>query len=228
VTAAKATALFGMLALTLCGCVQTTAGEAHRAGGNIPAGTVELERFLLKPDRIDEILGAQDIEVIDTATTLAENRSKVSDPDCLGALYNAEQTVYADSGWTAVADQVLADQVDDEQADRGHWVQQSVVGFGSAQQALDFFDRSVQQWTNCIGKHVTVNDADSEFVFSIEGIGIDGHLMSQTARQQDAGDWACQHALGAATNHIVEVMACSTDTDGQAVRIATEIVSKIK
>ena len=47
-------------------------------------------------------------------------------------------------------------------------------------------------------------------------------MMSQTARQRDAGDWHAS-ALGAATNHIVEVMACSTDTDGQALRLATEI-----
>jgi len=223
VTAAKATALFGMLALTLCGCVQTTAGEAHRAGGNIPAGTVELERFLLKPDRIDEILGAQDIEVIDTATTLAENRSKVSDPDCLGALYNAEQTVYADSGWTAVADQVLADQSDDD----GHWMQQSVVAFGSADQALDFFNRSVQDWSNCIGKQVTVSEDDNEFSWRVEGISINGQMMAQTARQEDAGEWACQHALGAAGNHIVEVAACGESIDDQAVRLAGEIARNI-
>lgn len=215
-------------AVTLSGCVHTTAGQAHRAGGTNPTAVADLESYLLAPDRVDKIVGSQDIEVSDSATTLDDNQSNISDPECLGALYNAEQSVYDGTGWTGVADQVLADQVDDEDAEQGHWVQQSVVEFGSAQQALDFFDRSVQKWTNCIGKHVTVNDADSEFVFSIEGIGIDGHMMSQTARQRDAGDWACQHALGAATNHIVEVMACSTDTDGQALRLATEIASKIK
>lgn len=223
-----ASVLIGALAVALSGCVHTTAGVAHRAGGTSPTTTADLEGFLLEPDHIDKIVGSHDIEVNDSATTLDDNLANVSDPDCLGALYNAEQSVYDGTGWTAVADQVLADQVDDEDAEQGHWVQQSVVGFDSPQQALDLFDHSTQQWTNCIGKDVTVNESDTEFVFKIEGIDIDGHMMSQTARQQDAGDWACQHALGAATNHIVEVMACSTDTDGQAVRIATEIVSKIK
>ncbi len=222
-TGAKATVLAGVLALTLCGCVHTTAGQARRAGGDMPAGPVELERFLLKPDRIDQILGSHDIEVIDTATTLAENRSRISDPDCLGALYNAEQTVYADSGWTDVADQVLADQSDDD----GHWMQQSVVAFDSARQAVDFFNRSVQEWTNCIGKHVTVAEDDNEFGWRVEGIGIQGQMMAQTARQEDAGQWACQHALGVATNHIVEVAACGESIDGQALQLAGEIARNI-
>ena len=171
-----ASVLIGALAVTsavtLSGCVHTTAGEAHRAGGTNPTSVADLESYLLAPDRVDKIVGSQDIEVSDSATTLDDNQSNISDPECLGALYNAEQSVYDGTGWTGVADQVLADQVDDEDAEQGHWVQQSVVEFGSAQQALDFFDRSVQKWTNCIGKHVTVNDADSEFVFSIEGIGV--------------------------------------------------------
>lgn len=221
---AKTTALIGVLALTLCGCVRTTAGEAHRAGGETQPGKVELERFLLTPERVDDILGSHDIEVIDTATTLAENRSKISDPDCLGALYNAEQTVYADSGWTGVADQVLADQSDDD----GHWMQQSVVAFDSDGHALDFFNRSVQQWTNCIGKRVTVTEDDNEFSWVVEGISIDGQMMSQTAHQEDAGEWACQHALGAVTNHIVEVAACGDSVDDLALRLAGEIVRNVR
>ena len=132
--------------------------------------------------------------------------------------------VYDGSGWTDVADQVLADEGDDD----GHWVQQSVVAFGSPQQAQDFFDGSVQKWTNCIGKHVTIDEDDNEFAFSIEGIGITGRMMTQTSRQDDSGGWACQHALGAVTNHIVEVAACGNGPDGQAIELANEIASKIK
>lgn len=216
--------LVAALAVTLTGCVHTTAGVAHRSGSTNPTTVADLERFLLTADRVDAIVGSHDIEVTDSASTMADNYSKISDPDCLGALYNVEQAVYDGSGWTDVADQVLADEGDDD----GHWVQQSVVAFGSPQQAQDFFDGSVQKWTNCIGKHVTIDEDDNEFAFSIEGIGITGRMMTQTSRQDDSGGWACQHALGAVTNHIVEVAACGNGPDGQAIELANEIASKIK
>lgn len=211
-----------LAAATLTGCVRTTAGEAHRAGGP-PAAHADLEGFLLSPDRIDDVLSTEDVEVIDTASTLAENRSSVSDPDCLGALYNVEQSVYADSGWTDVIDQVLADQ----REDGGHWMQQSIVAFGSPAQAGDFFDHSVQNWTSCIGKHVTITEDDNEYDWTVEGIDTNGTMMTQTAHEEDGGGWACQHALGSVGNHIVEVAVCSEDPGDQARQIASEIAAKI-
>ena len=47
---------------------------------------------------------------------MSDNLDVASDPDCLGAVMGSEEAVYADSGWTAVRDQVVAEENDE------HWI----------------------------------------------------------------------------------------------------------
>ena len=218
------------LAALLSGCVQTTAGTA-RPGAELigaPTGTSDpggrLEQFLLTPDELNVVMGSRDIELTDSADDMADHSSDISDPGCLGALYNAEQTVYQASGWTDVADQVLTEPQDDSD----HWVEQTVVQFPSHQHALDFFNKSVRDWTNCIGKDVMVDDGENQFNWHFEGIGISDNMMTQTSRQSNGGDWACQHALGAVGNYIVETSACGNSPEGEAVMLANQIVANLE
>ncbi len=215
-------AVLAALVLTLSGCAQLVQGSARPVEVR---GPVDLERFLATPQQIDEIIGSTDIEVVDTSTEMSDLSPDVSDQDCAGALYNTEESIYQDTGWTDVIDQILAEPEDDSR----HWVEQSVVLLETDQQALDFFERSVEQWTNCIGKDVTVygDDDGDENSWRFEGISISGQMMTQTAQQHDGGGWACRHALGAVSNHIVEVAACGDAVDGGATAIADKIVENI-
>jgi|SRR6478735_2805978 len=218
------------LAALLSGCVQTTAGTPRpgadltgaTTGTSDPAG--HLDQFLLTADEVNVVMGSRDIALVDSAEDMADHSSGISDPGCLGALYNAEEDVYQASGWTDVADQVLTEPQDDSD----HWVEQTVVQFPSHQHALDFFNKSVRDWTNCIGKDVMVDDGENQFNWHFEGIGISDNMMTQTSRQSNGGDWACQHALGAVGDYIVETSACGNSPEGEAVMLANQIVANLK
>jgi len=65
----------------------------------------------------------------------------VSDPDCLGAIYGAEEPVYAGSGWTAMRDQVAREPGEENE----HWVEQTAVLYPSAEKAQKFFDENKER-----------------------------------------------------------------------------------
>lgn len=217
-----------VLAVLLCGCVQTTAGTARTGADPIRSTTdtpdSRLAQFLLTPDEVHVVMGSDDIELVDSNDDMSDNSADISDPSCLGALYIAEATVYRGTGWTDVLDQVFAEPEDDS----NHWLEQTVVALPSRQHVLDFFNRSVRNWTNCIGKQVTVDDGENQFDWRFEGIGISDNRMNQTAQQANGGEWACQHVLAAVRNYIVETAACGNSLKGQAVQLANRIVANIK
>lgn len=211
--------------LLLTGCVHTTGGTAvPGARAAEPSGMPALANFLLDPAEVNLVLGSHDVELVDSADEMADHSSQFTDSRCLGALYNAEEDVYRGTGWTAVADQVLTEPQDDSD----HWVEQSVVAFESHQHATDFYDKSVQVWTDCIGRDVTVDNGEIQFHWRFEGIGISDNVMSQTVRQEDGDGWACEHALGVKGSYIIEVSACGNSPDGQAVLLASRIIANVQ
>ena len=116
----------------------------------------------------------------------------MSDPDCLGAMFGAEEPVYKGSGWTAVRDVVARE----PEEDNDHWVEQTAVLYPQADNANEVL-REVQvdvgevrrsrrsRWTprtpaRC-GSSATSPRSDG--------------LITQMATQEDADGWGCQHAL---------------------------------
>ena len=202
------------------GCSQTVAGSAQKPDGN-SSSAAELAGFLLAPAEVDAVVGSTGIEVTDSAEQPGELADSMSDQRCAATMYNAEKTVYQDTGWTALADQVLTEPGDQSR----FWVEQTVVQLPSAQRALDFFNSSVQNWTNCIGTQVTVTNGDDEIDWRFEGIGISGTTMTQTVRRSGGDPWGCQHAFAAAGSRIVEVSVCTAEPAGEAVLMANQIIA---
>ncbi|MCV7225515.1 sensor domain-containing protein [Mycolicibacterium komossense] len=221
----------GAVALIATGCVQTTAGTAmpaDTAGPNSPTKSGQsgagIERILLGADAINAIMGSKDIELMDSANDMADHSADISDPKCVGALYNAEDSVYAGTGWKDVADQVLTEPEDDS----AHWVEQTVVEFPSATAAKAFVDSSFTQWTYCIGKSVMVNDGEYEYHWQFEGISSVDGTISQTTRQSDSDGWSCQHALGAVDSFVLEASACGISLQEEAVDIVHALAANAR
>ena len=214
------------VALLASGCVQTTGGTARPADAAGPAESGQpgsgLGGILLSVDDINGIMGAKDIQIMDSANDMADHSVDISDPKCLGALYNAEESVYGGTGWKDVVDQVLSEPEDDS----AHWVEQTVVEFPSSAAAKAFVDTSFKQWTGCVGKSVMVDDGEDEYHWQFGGVSSLDGTISQITRQTDNDGWECQHALGAVDTFVLEASTCGVSLQDEAVVIVHGLAIK--
>jgi hypothetical protein len=224
----RACALGGVLAsaVLLSGCVSTVSGTAVRAqnAGAIdvpPLGESKLDDVMLSIGEINGIVGSTQMKITSELEEMTDHSANISDPDCLGAIYGAEEPVYAGSGWTAMRDQVAREP--DE--DNDHWVEQTAVLYPSADNAQKFFDDSKSSWEDCAGYSISVDNADSTFLWQIDDVTAADTLITQLTTQEDADGWACQHALSVVSNLTVEAWACGYTISDEAATIANEMVA---
>jgi hypothetical protein len=166
-------------------------------------------------------MGSGRMKVSSQLEEMVDHSQDVSDPDCLGSIYGAEQPVYAGSGWTAMRDQVVREP--DE--DNDHWVEQTAVLYPSAEKAQKFFDDSKASWQKCSGYSVSVDDLDATYLWQINSLTAQDSLITQGTAQEDADGWACQHALSAVSNVTVEAWACGYSIKDEAATIANDMVA---
>ena len=147
---------FLAVSVVLAGCVSTVSGTAVRGQSgpfDVPELTAEkLDDVLLTIGEINGIMGSTRMKVTSELEEMSDHSDNVSDPDCLGAMYGAEEPVYAGSGWTDVRDRVAREPDDDND----HWVEQTAVLYPSADEAQRFFDDSKATWEGCADSTVAV------------------------------------------------------------------------
>jgi hypothetical protein len=210
----------------LSGCVSTVPGTAVRAQHAAPIDVPELteaklDDVLLSIGELNGIVGSTQMKVTSELDEMTDHSGEVSDPDCLGAIYGAEDPVYAGSGWTAMRDQVAREPGEDNE----HWVEQTVVLYPSAQEAQKFFDDSKSSWEGCAGYSVSVDAADATYLWQIDSVTAEDTLITQMTTQEDAEGWACQHGLSVVSNVTVEAWACGYSIKDEAATITTEMVA---
>ncbi|MFG1934064.1 sensor domain-containing protein [Mycobacterium sp. NPDC048908] len=210
----------------LSGCVTTVSGTAlpaqHAAPADVrPLTEAKLDDVLLSIGELNGIMGSTQMKVTSELQQMTDHSGEVSDPDCLGAIYGAEQPVYAGSGWTAMRDQVAREPGEDNE----HWVEQTAVLYPTAEKAQNFFDESKSSWENCAGYSVSVDNFSASYLWQIDDLVSEDALISQMTAQEDAGGWACQHALSVVSNVTVEAWACAYSIKDEAATIADEMVA---
>lgn len=219
-------AAFAAIAL-LSGCVSTVSGNATRAQHAgprdvAPLNESKLDDLLLSIGEIKAIMDSSTMEITSRSEEMADHSLDVSDPECLGAIYGAEEPVYAGTGWTAVRDQVAREDGEDNE----HWVEQTVVLYPSADKAQKFFDDAKGKWESCANYSVSVYDSSgTSYLWELDDVSAEDRLLTQTSEQEDANGWGCQHALSLVSNVIVEAWACSYAIGVEATTIATDIVA---
>jgi hypothetical protein len=186
-----------------------------------PLDESALDEVMLSTDDLNGIVDSTGLEVISELDEMADHSSGVSDPDCLGAVYGAEEPVYAGSGWTAVRDQIAREPDEDSE----HWVEQTAVLFPSADKAQTFFDRSTSNWQECAGFSISVDSGDTAYLWEIDGVTAKDSLITQVTTQVDADGWACQHALSVVSNLTIEAWACGDRIRDEAATIANQMVA---
>lgn len=223
---AGAAAVVLTVSALLCSCVSTISGTAIRGqdAGPIdvpPLEATELDQVLLSIGELNGIMGSTTMTVTSELEEMTDHSDDVSDPECLGAIYGAEEPVYAGSGWTDVRDQVAREP--DE--DNAHWVEQTAVLYPSAEEAQQFFDESVSMWESCSNSSVSVDDSGSSYIWDLDDVTVEDSLITQLTTQQDAGGWACQHALSVVSNVTVEAWGCGYSITDEAATIAADMVA---
>lgn len=210
----------------LSGCVSTVPGTAVRAQRAAPVDVpqlteTKLDDVLLSIGELNGIMGSTQMKVTSELEEMTDHSGDVSDPDCLGAIYGAEEPVYAGSGWTAMRDQVAREPGEDNE----HWVEQTAVIYPSSDKAQKFFDDSKSAWEDCSGYSVSVDDLDASYLWQIDSLTTEDTLITQMTAQEDAQGWACQHALSVVSNLTVEAWACSYDVKDEAAAIANDMIA---
>ncbi len=213
-------------AMALSGCVSTVSGTAVRDAKTVPTDVPRLDesaldKVLLPVDEINDIMGTTALEVTSDMDDMTDSSDKVSDPDCLGAMFGAEESVYKGSGWTAVRD-VVAREPDE---DNDHWIEQTGVIYPQASNANRFFEKSKSMWEKCAGSSLAVDTEDTSSLWEFGDVSSGDGLITQMATQEDADGWGCQHALAAASNLTVETWVCAYSLSEEAATMAIDIIN---
>lgn len=213
-------------AVLLSGCVSTVSGTAMRAPdpGRLdvpPLDEAELDDVLLSIGELNAIMGSTTMRVTSTLDEMTDHSDDVSDVDCLGTVYGAEEPVYDGSGWTHVRDEVAREAGDDNE----HWVEQTAVLYPASRNAQRFFADSETAWQNCAGTPVAIFSGDEAYVWDLDDVIAEDALITQLTTQDDADGWACQHALAVASNLTVETWACGYTITDEAETIAREMLA---
>ena len=211
----------------LTGCVSTVSGTAVRNASTVPSDVPKLDgsaldKVLLSIDEINDVMGTTDLEVTSDIDDMTDSSDKVSDPDCLGAMFGAEEAVYKGSGWTDVRD-VVAREPDE---DNDHWIEQTAVIYPEAGNAKRFFEKSRSIWEKCADSSLAVDTEDTSSLWEFEKVTAGDGLITQIATQEDADGWGCQHALAAASNLTAETWVCAYNLGDEASTMAIDIVNK--
>jgi hypothetical protein len=208
------------------GCTSTVAGVAVRdvnaAPIDVPPLTAaRLDDVLLSVDELNDVVGATKLALVVDSARMSDNSAAVSDPDCLGSMFGAEDQVYGASEWTAVRDQVAREPGDDND----HWVEQTAVLYPSEDQAAAFVDDSAAAWQRCGGFSVVVDDDATSSIWLIGDVQTDDGVITQVIAQEDSEGWECQHAMTSVANVTVETMACAFGISDEAVTMVHRLVA---
>jgi hypothetical protein len=156
-----------------------------------------------------------------------DDSSIIADKACLVADSPVEDSVYANSGYTASRLQILGEQ-DIPHHHLTHIVQQAVVAFPTAALASAFFTASTQSWLGCLNRPYTESDPGNVATWQVGAVSnSNGMLSSQNTQTVPADGWGCERALTVRNNVAVDVDACGRPPGDSGVTIANQIAAKV-
>jgi hypothetical protein len=215
-------AVVAVIALSGNGDTPTAAGPTS---STTPTRTIEpqaLTSLLLTATEVRSIMDATNLESGEVYEVLTTSVPTVSDAACAGAQYNALESVYKGSGYSAVVDQVFS-----AQEPEFIYVNQTAVLFPSPSQAQALLDSSENGWRGCVGKTVTITNEDaSQYNWSYGEVTRDDDRIEQRATQEGMGNYGCQHVIQVLDNVILETQACSDRATDEAVQMAEMMADK--
>ncbi|OBI41498.1 hypothetical protein A5707_07180 [Mycobacterium kyorinense] len=190
-----------------------------------------LDSILLKDSEVNAIMGTSEMKTVETGKEAVKQSSlvRVSQPDCMGALYPGLDRTYQGSGVKQLSWKVLEKPGGLQRAgDRNdHFVDQDVAAFApGSEQAVTFVQSSAKQWQGCAGQTVTVTYPDQrKYTWNFGGLTGEAPTISQRYTQIDNHGFACQRVLSAVSTFVIDVKACGNHITDEASRIAGQIAA---
>lgn len=207
--------------LVVVAAVVVAAKAGHHSARPTRVQPAQLGGLLLSANDIGAVMGAPGIVIDYASDGLTPLADSISDDKCRGTLHGLQPPVYEGSGYTAVNAQTLRD------PSGTSWVQQAVVGYPWAAVARKFLKQSTTDWKSCAGQSVTLTGQGATQRWVVGDVTAVDDLITQESSKEAGKGWACQHALKAASNVIIDVTACSFDVTNQAAGIADTIAARI-
>jgi PknH-like extracellular domain/Hsp70 protein len=200
------------------------------AGPRVPPAKLvppdKLASVLLSTGQINGLMNSTSMRGNDISNQLTATPDKVANPGCLGSLYGSQPSVYAGSGYIAVSDQFWTEYSANNMQGS---LEQTAVGFRSANAARAFFTKSLNNWKACVGRVVpitttTTDGASTTSSWTIQGVKTAGAAISQIVTMGGPG-LSCQHGLQAVYNVIVDVTACGYSITNQGADTAATMAA---
>jgi serine/threonine protein kinase len=185
-----------------------------------------IDDVLLRPDEVNDVLdtyamsGDKKIGVmkVDRSTYgMTDNSSLVKPSSCVGVVFGAEHSVYADTGFSAIHDETFAREpyVYDPNGSAPTALEQTAIVFPSESDADSALASAQMQWRDCAAGQVDQTAGpESGYRWNFGAIQHRGDVMSVKMASNGATDGAaaCQQALGIRANVIVTIRACNEVT----------------
>ena len=181
-----------------------------------------IDQVLLTANQLARLLG---VDVSDSPSgggggTLAVNSSsygmsdhsgQVTPRSCVGVVFTGEHDVYATSQPTEIKTEVVGNLYLGGPAHGPHLLEQTVAVYPSVAQAQDFLTSSQAQWSTCAKSEVDASlGYENGAGYVLSNVQRHGELIavSMATNSGENGPDACQQALGAHENVIVETRTC--------------------
>lgn len=181
----------------------------------------DLDTALLSADEMHDLLGRSDLNSTEVMDQMDDTPLTISNPNCAGVLGTALEVVYAGSGHTAVRDQAFSLE------QPKYFIAQTAVLFSSPDRARAFMDSSADKWSRCVGQTFSISGASGDERWTVGAADRSESEVTQRATAEGAGGYACQHALRAVANAVVEALTCHDNVADEADRIVDEIAENL-
>lgn len=201
----------------------TTAGQ--QAPGEAARAAADLEAVLLTGAEIDAAMDASGMAADTTKSTLVDDSTYTTPIDCLAVSSMGEEQVYAGTNWTSARMQ----SVHESGEDYAHLAHQAVIEFPDAATAAAFFSASTQTWPSCAPGRYTYKPGGGQpaTVWDVGPTAQKNDILSVTITEHDGDSWACQRALTAALNIVIDVLTCSSAPGDSAATVVRRIADKV-
>jgi serine/threonine kinase PknH len=191
-----------------------------------PVTPQRLDSILLSAAAINTIMGTTNIQPTTTTQAMTSANYTLSNPNCSGALFPAQEPAYQGSGYSAVSLQGLAEPGNSD----AHQVFQAAVAFPSVDKAGAFGTSSADKWKACAGQTVTATlpNGGGTTRFTLGNLtGTYPKLALLVTAAAGSNGYTCQHALSTVSNVVIDVTACRNGVTNQGSQIADQMLANV-